>query len=94
MSGDAETVFYHVQVEKTINNNADVKVATDTKIWIISSSTKQCDCHKLKTDATYIVGLIAKKAYTPEPLYYLGDDAVVMRWRESSRFLKKLEKCN
>lgn len=94
VSGDSETVFYHAEVEKTITNNADVKVDTGTKIWIISSSTKQCDCHRLKAGTTYIVGLTVQKAYGTKLLYYLAEDAVVMRQKESPRFLAKLAKCN
>ena len=94
VSGDSETVFYHADVQETITNNADVKVDPCTKIWIISSSTKQCDCHQLKAGTTYIVGLTVQNAYSMKPLYYLGEDAVIMRSKKSPRFLAKLAKCN
>ena len=94
VSGDAETVFYYAQVEKTVENNADVKVDDGTNIWIISSSTKQCDCHRLQNGTTYIVELNAQNVYGAKTLYLLGEDAVVMRWKRSSRFLAKLAKCS
>lgn len=94
VSGDAETVFYYAQVEKTVESNADVKVDDGTNIWIISSSTKQCDCHQLQNDTTYVVELKAQNAYGIKPLYILGEDAVVMRRKRSSRFLARLAKCS
>lgn len=92
VTGDAETVFYQVQVKKTFTDDADVKIPHDTTIWVISSSTEKCDCHQLKTDKTYIAGLTVQSTYG-KPFYYLDNDAVVMTYKDSPRFLAKLEKC-
>ena len=92
VSGDARTVFYNVQVTETYTNNAKVKVSQDTSIWVISSSTDHCDCHQLKANRTYIAGLTVQSTYG-KPFYTLEDDAVVMAYKDTPRFMAKLEKC-
>ena len=81
VAGDRKSLLYHVQIEHILKTDNTFGVKSSDTLWVITSSTEDCDCHKLKPKESYILGIDVQSYYGAK-LYMVSNDAVVMKWKD------------
>ena len=92
VAGDRKSLLYRVQIKHILKADNTFGVKSSDTLWVITSSTEDCDCHNLKPKESYILGLDVQ-SYRGAKLYMLSNDAVVMKWKDMKDFTSLVGEC-